>query len=157
VSIEPNDPRPPYQQVAADLRHKIRHGTEYAPGARLPSIRHLAKQYGISPQTVQNALRELRQEHLVISQQGRAFFVRDPDRPVLGPSAGDDDVVNRLATLEAELHDLQEKVEAFEHDSQLARQVAALQVQMMDLYGRMGQPYPHESPTAERPHHERTG
>jgi GntR family transcriptional regulator len=157
VSIEPNDPRPPYQQVAADLRRRIQAGEEYAPGARLPSIRHLAKQYGISPQTVQNALRELRQEKLVVSQQGRAFFVRDPGRPIVTSSSmQDDDVRKRLAVLEDELRDLQDRVAATEQKPDLKEDVAALRVQVMNLYSRIGQPYPHESPAEAEPRREQT-
>jgi GntR family transcriptional regulator len=144
MAIDPNDPRPPYQQVADDLRRTIQAGETYAPGARLPSIRELAKSYGISPQTVQNALRELRQEHLVVSQQGRAFFVRDPQRPV-GSASRDSDLHERLAAVEAELQDLQRKVAAFEGDLDPHKQIATLRVQIMDLYARTGQPYPHES------------
>ena len=141
MSIDPNDRRPPYQQVADDLRRKIQAREEYPPGARLPSIRDLAKSYHISPQTVQSALRELRQENLVVSQQGRAFFVRDPSRSIAEDA---DDVDKRLTSLEADLRELQDRVAAFEADSDLREQVAALQVQIMNLYSRMGQPYTHE-------------
>lgn len=157
MSIEPNDPRAAYQQVADDLRRKIQAGEEYAPGTRLPSIRDLAKQYGISPQTVQNALRELRQEHLVVSQQGRAFFVRDPDRPLIGAATPNDDVNKRLAALEAKLRDLQGRVAAVEHGPNLNKEVAALHVQIMDLYSRIGQPYPHEAATGAELRSEQTG
>ncbi|GAA2134541.1 GntR family transcriptional regulator [Actinomadura napierensis] len=112
MAINANDPRPPYQQVASDLRRRIREGGAYAPGNRLPSIRALAKEYEISPQTVQNALRELRQEGLVISQQGRAFFVRDA-----GKALGDADpaaVADRLAQVERELRELQTRVASLE-------------------------------------------
>jgi GntR family transcriptional regulator len=150
MSIDPNDPRPPYQQVADDLRRTIHAGDKYAPGARLPSIRELAKSYGISPQTVQNALRELRQEQLVVSQQGRAFFVRDPRRPAADAGRGDD-THERLAAVEAELHDLQGKIAAFEGDLDPHKQIAALRVQIMDLYARIGQPYPRESSSQVEP------
>jgi DNA-binding GntR family transcriptional regulator len=109
VTIDRNDPRPPYQQVADDLRRRIGAG-EFGPGDRLPSIRQLAEEYGISAQTVQNGLRELRQEGLVVSQQGRAFFVRDPDRPIGGASS----VSERLDSMEAELRELRERVASLE-------------------------------------------
>lgn len=109
MTVDVNDPRPPYQQVADDLRHKI-HAGEYSTGQRLPSIRQLAREYGISPQTVQNALRELRSDHLVVSQQGRAFFVRDPTRPI----AAQEYLGERLADVEAQLQELRGRVAALE-------------------------------------------
>ncbi|WP_067825887.1 GntR family transcriptional regulator [Actinomadura kijaniata] len=110
MAIDANDPRPPYRQVADDLRHRIQTTKEFEPGARLPSIRSLAAAYGIAPQTVQNALRELREAGLVVSQQGRAFFVRDPDRPI-GVS---DDLAGRVSLLEEQLQELRRRVEGLE-------------------------------------------
>ncbi len=74
----------------------------------MPSIRHLASSYGIAPQTVQNALRELRQAGLIVSQQGRAFFVRDPARPT-ALTDGD-----RLARLESQVRELRDRVAKLE-------------------------------------------
>jgi GntR family transcriptional regulator len=112
VTVDANDPRPPYQQVADDLRRKIRAG-EYSAGQRLPSIRNLAAEYGISPQTVQNALRELRNDHLVVSQQGRAFFVRDPARPIAERGDGEQ-LGERLASVEAQLRKLEGRIATLE-------------------------------------------
>lgn len=133
MKIDQNDPRPPFRQAAEDLRRRISKG-EFGPGERLPSIRDLAAEYGIAPQTMQNALRELRQAKLVVAQQGRAFFVRDPDRPqAVEPDA------ERLSAAEGVLRDLQERVTAVEREN------SDLRVRIMDLYGRIGQPYPRES------------
>jgi len=113
VPVDPNDPRPPYQQVADDLRRRVGPGAQYGPGTRLPSIRRLATEYSVSPQTVQNSLRGLRDEGLVVSQQGRAYFVRDPNRPI--GATGDSDLLRqRLELLEAELRELQGRVSALE-------------------------------------------
>jgi DNA-binding transcriptional regulator YhcF (GntR family) len=97
----------------------------------LPSIRRLAIEYEISPQTVQNALRELREEQLVVAQQGRAFFVRDPGRPLPGVSEPE---AERLAAVEAELRSLTDRVTAVEEDNE------ALRALIMDLRGRIEQP-----------------
>ena len=132
MKIDPNDPRPPYRQAADDLRKRISKG-EFGKGEKLPSIRDLATEYGVAPQTMQNALRELRNAQLVVAQQGRAFFVRDPDRPV---GVGEDS--ERLATAENELRDLQERISGVERDN------ADLRALIIDLYSRTGQPYPHE-------------
>lgn len=92
-------------------------GGRYPPGTRLPSVRELAREYGLAPQTVQSALRELRQEGLVVSQQGRAYFVRDPSRPVGdGMLAGVEQLRERVELLEAGLRELQGRVAALEGD-----------------------------------------
>jgi DNA-binding transcriptional regulator YhcF (GntR family) len=130
VKIDPNDPRPPFRQAADDLRKRIEK-EEFGPGQRLPSIRDLATEYGVASQTMQNALRELRNADLVVAQPGRAFFARDPGLPL---AVGTDS--ERLAAAESELRELQKRVAAVEADN------AALRVLVMDLYGREGQPRP---------------
>jgi GntR family transcriptional regulator len=72
----------------------------------------MAKDYGLSPQTIQNAVRELRNEELVVSQQGRAFFVRDPDRPVASEG-----LAERVEAVEAELRELRTRLESIELNS----------------------------------------
>jgi DNA-binding transcriptional regulator YhcF (GntR family) len=131
MKIDPNDPRPPYRQAADDLRKRIGK-REFGPGERLPSIRDLATEYGVAPQTMQNALKELRKDELVVAQQGRAFFVRDPTRPA-GANGTDSE---RLAAAEIALRELQERFTEIKEDN------ADLRALIMDLYGRTGHPYP---------------
>jgi GntR family transcriptional regulator len=76
MPIRHDDPRPPFQQLADDLRMAIANG-DLAAGQRLPSNRELAEEYGIAPMTVQSAVRVLRDEGLVIAHQGRGTFVHD--------------------------------------------------------------------------------
>lgn len=136
MKIDHNDPRSAYLQAADDLRKRIKKG-EFPPGTALPSIRTLAREYEISPQTVQNALRELRLAKLIAGQQGRGLYVRDPGRQEV--EEGQDEA-SRLAEVEAELQSLQDRVAAVEGDNQ------DLEARIMDLYARMGQPYPREAP-----------
>lgn len=75
MTLDPDDPRPPYQQVAAVLRAAILTGT-FAPGDRLPSQAELSKHYGVARMTTQQALRILKDEGLVTSRQGSGMFVR---------------------------------------------------------------------------------
>jgi DNA-binding transcriptional regulator YhcF (GntR family) len=82
MSLDPNDPRPPYVQVASALRAAILTKT-LEPGDQLPSGSQLAKRYGVARMTVQQAIRVLRDEGLVVSRQGSGVFVRDRTaRPV---------------------------------------------------------------------------
>lgn len=75
MALDPDDPRPPYLQVATALRAAILTKT-LGPGDQLPSGTQLAKRYGVSRMTVQHAIRTLREDGLVVSRQGSGVFVR---------------------------------------------------------------------------------
>lgn len=82
MTLDPDDPRPPYIQVAAALRAAILTRI-FRPGEKLPSGPQLAERYGVARMTVQNALRQLRDEGLIVSRQGSGVFVRErTERPV---------------------------------------------------------------------------
>jgi DNA-binding transcriptional regulator YhcF (GntR family) len=82
TALDPDDPRPPYVQVAGALRAAILTKT-VQPGEQLPSGSQLAKRYGVARMTVQQAIRLLRDEGLVVSRQGSGVFVRERTaRPV---------------------------------------------------------------------------
>jgi GntR family transcriptional regulator len=69
-------PVPLYAQVAAALRQEI--GTTLQPGDNLPTEPELGKRFGVSRITVRRALDELVAEGMVVRQQGRGTFVREP-------------------------------------------------------------------------------
>ncbi|MDA0565260.1 GntR family transcriptional regulator [Streptomonospora sp. S1-112] len=70
------DERPPYEQVAADLRARIMAG-DLEPGTRLPSTARLVEEFGVANTTVQKALAVLKGEGYLTSRQGKGVFVRD--------------------------------------------------------------------------------
>jgi DNA-binding transcriptional regulator YhcF (GntR family) len=81
VSLDPDDPRPPYAQVSSALRAAIR-TRKFAPGDKLPSTPALARNYGVARATVQRAIRDLQAEGLVVTRQGSGVFVRErAERP----------------------------------------------------------------------------
>jgi GntR family transcriptional regulator len=80
VTLDPTDPRPPYRQIADQLRDAIR-GGELSPGNQLPSERELVERYGTAPQTVREAIKVLKAEGLVVGMRGRGVYVRE--RPPL--------------------------------------------------------------------------
>ncbi|SFO09938.1 GntR family transcriptional regulator [Amycolatopsis rubida] len=81
-ALDPDDPRPPYQQVANNLRAAIL-TRKFEPGEKLPSGPDLSKRYGVARMTIQQAIRILRDEGLVVSRQGSGVFVRErTERPV---------------------------------------------------------------------------
>ncbi|MFI5777415.1 GntR family transcriptional regulator [Nocardia sp. NPDC051570] len=81
-ALDPDDPRPPSQQIANILRAAIL-TRKLAPGDKLPSQPDLAKRYNVAKATVENAIRALRDEGLVISRKGSGVYVRErTERPV---------------------------------------------------------------------------
>ncbi|MCX4827860.1 winged helix-turn-helix domain-containing protein [Streptomyces sp. NBC_01016] len=87
---------PTAKDIAAEFRAKITGpDSTYDPGDRLPAARTLAKERHVQLMTVQSAYSQLRDEGLVLSQQGRGTFVRDPAAPPRHP-AGKQSGVYRL-------------------------------------------------------------
>ena len=76
MTLDPDDPRPPYQQVANAIRAAIL-TKKFAPGDKLPSGSELAQRYGVARMTVQQAMRLLRDEGLIVSRQGSGIYVRE--------------------------------------------------------------------------------
>ena len=74
VTINYRDGRPIYEQVKADLRRLVVSGA-LQPGEKLPSVRELAGQLTINPNTIQRAYRELETEGYIVSVPGKGSFV----------------------------------------------------------------------------------
>lgn len=66
--------QPIYIQLVDRIKLKIVAG-EYALGAKLESVRELAEEAGVNPNTMQRALAELEREELVYSQRTSGRFV----------------------------------------------------------------------------------
>lgn len=58
--------RPVYQQIMATIRGAILTG-ELSPGKKIPSVRDLAAEAQVNPNTMQRALTELEREGLLVS------------------------------------------------------------------------------------------
>ena len=74
VHIVPGDSRPIFKQIVDALRLQVVTG-ELAVGTQLPSVRGLAQQLTVNPNTVSKAYQELTALGLVESQPGRGLFV----------------------------------------------------------------------------------
>ncbi|GAB3914932.1 GntR family transcriptional regulator [Kibdelosporangium lantanae] len=81
--LDPDDPRPPFQQVVAVLKASIL-TRKLEPGEQLPSFGELAKHFGVAPMTVQKAIGILRDEGLVVTRQGKGSFVRQRTERAVG-------------------------------------------------------------------------
>lgn len=67
------DPRPQHRQIAAEMRALILSG-DMAPESRLPSVRELMETHGVVNQTVQRALKLLKDEGLISGKAGAGCF-----------------------------------------------------------------------------------
>ncbi len=76
VKLDLSSPRAIYLQIVEQLRLQAARG-ELGGGSRLPSVRELALELRINPNTVARAYRELEREGIVIMQQGRGVFVAE--------------------------------------------------------------------------------
>jgi DNA-binding GntR family transcriptional regulator len=74
------------RQIVADIIERINNGT-YEPGARLPSDRELAEQYGCSVHPVKTAMDELSIRGYVVRHQGAPTRVAD-EPPVTRSGGG---------------------------------------------------------------------
>ena len=74
ISINYRDPRPIYEQVRDKFRQMIISGALPAD-YKMPSVRELAAQLAINPNTIQKAYKELETEGYIFSVPGRGSFV----------------------------------------------------------------------------------
>ena len=101
IAINYRDPRPIYEQIQAELRRLMLTGA-LPPGSRLPSVRELAGQLAINPNTIQRAYEALEKEGYVYSVPGKGSF-----------AASGEDIIGRrreelFAQLDALAADLRE-------------------------------------------------
>ena len=68
--------RPIYLQLMERIQHDIISGV-YKPGDKLPSVRDLALDAAVNPNTMQKALSELERSGLVYSQRTSGRFITD--------------------------------------------------------------------------------
>ncbi len=76
IALNYRDSRPIYEQIKDNLRRLILTGI-IAPDERLPSVRELATQLAINPNTIQRAYRELESEGTIYTVAGRGSFAGD--------------------------------------------------------------------------------
>lgn len=76
IPINPKSGVPIWEQIRDQLKRQILMGV-WAPGEQLPSVRSLATELGINPNTIQRAYTELEREGLTYTVVGRGCFVEE--------------------------------------------------------------------------------
>ncbi|MBO5302576.1 MAG: GntR family transcriptional regulator [Lachnospiraceae bacterium] len=76
-----NSDRPIFIQIIEVIQLDIVSG-KYAPGDKLPSVRDLAQEAAVNPNTMQKALAELERSGLVFSQRTSGRFITEDTKMI---------------------------------------------------------------------------
>ena len=76
IHLDYRDARPIYAQIIEQFKRQIDAGV-LREGEKLPSVRELAGELAINPNTIQRAYRELEQQGWIVSVSGKGSFVCD--------------------------------------------------------------------------------
>lgn len=81
--------RPIYAQLMEEIKRRIISGV-YKPGEKMPSVRELAAEASVNPNTMQRAFAQLEQEGLLYTQRTSGRFVTEDEERIM-------DMKNELA------------------------------------------------------------
>ncbi|WP_144877093.1 GntR family transcriptional regulator [Microbacterium sp. 1.5R] len=98
IRVDPESPRPLYDQVAASIRAELLAGV-LAPGDRLPAARDVAAALRINQHTVLHAYQGLRDEGLIDLRRGRGAVISAAAAPLADFAHEIDDLVARAAQM----------------------------------------------------------
>ena len=79
--INPSSAEPVYAQIVRQAREAVARGT-LRSGDQLPTVRELALELVINPNTIAAAYREMERTGLVHTQRGRGTFIAEIQSPV---------------------------------------------------------------------------
>jgi GntR family transcriptional regulator len=117
IRFDPNSTVPIYLQIIYSIKHQVATG-RLKPGEQLPTVRMLATDLRINPNTVARAYDTLDTESVITSQRGRGTYVREhPDEAHLRRVRKDqlkammDNVVNDALSLGYPAEEIKEAFE----------------------------------------------
>lgn len=76
IAVDTRSRKPIYEQLVENIRTCVLSG-DLAPGEQLPSVRVLAGELAINPNTIQRAYNELERVGVTISVPGRGSFISE--------------------------------------------------------------------------------
>ena len=114
IQLNYRDSKPIYEQIKDGLKRLVITGA-IATDEKLPSVRELASQLAINPNTIAKAFRELEQEGYIYTITGRGSFAAD--RKDISAWRNDellkkfDEIVKELLFLSEDKEQLKERIE----------------------------------------------
>ena len=76
ITVDTRDRKPIYEQLTENIRRLVLQGV-LQPNEQLPSVRALAVELAINPNTIQKAYAELERQGITYSLPGRGSFISD--------------------------------------------------------------------------------
>lgn len=76
--IDPSSGTPIYRQIADQVRQAVASGV-LRPGDRLPSVREMAVELAVNPNTIAKAYQELERDGVIETPRGKGSYIADRD------------------------------------------------------------------------------
>ncbi len=76
IRLDPRSAEPIFEQIVFAVKAALARGTA-SPGEKLPSVRELARDLAINPNTVVRAYEQLERDGVVVRRQGSGCFLTD--------------------------------------------------------------------------------
>lgn len=76
IHIDPQSADPIFEQIVFQVKGAVARG-EARAGDKLPSVRELAREISVNPNTVVRSYQALEQEGVIIRKQGAGCFIKD--------------------------------------------------------------------------------
>ena len=93
ITVDTLSRRPIYEQLIEDVKKSVLCGA-LTPGEQLPSVRALAVELAVNPNTIQKAYAELERLGIICSVPGRGSFITDNVRAIAETNRGE--ILGRL-------------------------------------------------------------
>ncbi len=101
ITIKLNSPVAIYEQIVQNIEQQLQHG-QLKTGSLLPTIRQLAQDLEINPNTVARAYRILESKHIIQTARRRGTYITDKAELTLSNSI-EKDAYERALSLSKEL------------------------------------------------------
>ncbi|MEM8883053.1 MAG: GntR family transcriptional regulator [Planctomycetota bacterium] len=103
LRVDPTRPEPLFQQLVDSVKDAVARGA-LRPGDQLPSVRELARELVINPNTIAKAYRTLESDGVTYSRRGAGTFIAERGSSTLRPKESKRRLREGLARLLADAH-----------------------------------------------------
>ena len=83
MTIKLDPTRPIFLQIMEEIKKRSARGT-YMPGVQLPSVRDMAKEMEVNPNTIARVYRELESEGFIVTRRGKGSFITEDSERIVG-------------------------------------------------------------------------